>query len=346
MTSYRVAIIGTGSRAVAHANAYSHIDNAVLTACASPTEARREKFAAKYGIRAYADASEMIRIEQPDLVHIVTPPSVRLEPMTIVSELGVPACTVEKPIALEVSDWKQLESLERTSRTKFGVCHQLRWFPSLIRCRDAIASGALGQVLMIDSSAGMDITNQGTHALHYGNFLNGDRQVVEVFGAASGWNQSDPSHPGPENSLGTLAFDNGVRMLWTTGPTAPRAGDPGTVWQHVRIGAFTETGRVLFEEFGRREIVGDGPTLSGDYGGMEGWKQENHTAQIAFHKDMLDWVHDDNAPVGTSLSRSLHEWKAVLALYASVLSRQPIRLDSFDPEEDLVETLRKTLTHV
>jgi predicted dehydrogenase len=343
MKTYRVAIIGAGSRAGAHVNAYQLIENAGVVACSAPSPNRREPFAARYGIKAYADAGEMIQQEKPDLVHIVTPPSVRESVMRLVSDCGVQADTFEKQSAIVVDDWKALRRLQKETRTRFGVCHQFRWHPTLARCREALASGRLGKLLMVEATAGMDITNQGTHALHYGNSLNGDAEVVRVFGAVSGWDQQDLSHPGPENSLACLTFDNGTRMFWNTGPLAPRAGDPGTVWQHVRVAGFAEKGRVLWEEFGRWEIVGPDGAEGGDYGGMENWARENLKAQAGFHRDMLAWIEDDSRPVGTNLTRSLHEWNAVLALYASALTRQPVELASFYPPSDLVEKLKLAL---
>jgi len=332
MKKYRAAIVGCGGRSPAFANTHQYIDRAELVACCSLDKEQTEKTAERYGIRGYGDAALMIETEKPDLVHLVTPPRTRVELMTLVSALGVPACTVEKPIAIGVRDWKALSDLERTTKTKFGVSHQFRWQPHLVKCREAIESGELGKPLFVDASAGLTITDQGTHSLHYGNSLNGDRQVVRVFGAISGWG-NDEYHPGPVNSVGYITFDNGVRMLWNTGPTAPVCGDPEMSYQHVRAAAYAERGRVLWEEFGKWEIVGPNGVQSGDYGGREEWRANNIKAQTAFHEEMIDWLEDDSKPAGTNLKRSLHEWKAVLALYASSLTRSPIIMDEFDPTE-------------
>lgn len=343
MDRYRVAIIGAGPRAVDHCAADVALPDVEMVAVASPTPTRRDALAARFGLRAYGDVADMLRTEQPDLVHVVTPPSVRVDILRLLAEYGVPAATVEKPIALGVADHRALSELV-DGPTRIGVCHQFRWYPSLVRCREALASGRLGRVLMVDASAGMDITNQGTHALHYGNALNGDRRVVEVFGTASGWNLDDPAHPGPEDSLGQLTLDDGSRMVWATGPRTPRVGDPSTTWQHVRVAAHAELGRVEWAEFGGWAIVGPDGMESGEFEGFPAWQQGNMVAQAAFHAEMLTWLRDAEQPCGTNLARSLHEWQAVLALYASALERRPIRLDQFAPSDDLVGRLKATLT--
>ena len=340
MKTYRAAVIGCGVRAPDHIDAYQYIPNAEVVACCAPSERRRGPLAAKYGIRSYASAEEMIRVEKPDIVHIVTWPDTRVELMTLVAELCVPLCTTEKPLATGAADWRKLVELEKRTRTKFAVSHQVRWQPYLRKCQEALFSGALGKVLLVEMTSGMNIAGQGTHTLNYGMALNGDAPVLRVYGSATGWDTTDPGHPGPTTHEAVLAFANGVRGLWTSGPISPRCGDPATSWQHVRLAAYAERGRVLFEEFGKWEIVSPAGKESGDFGGMEGWRKNNIIAQAEFHKAMLAWLEDDGKAPGTNFKQALHESAVVLALYQSAVQGGPVELDGFDPADDLVEQFR------
>ena len=144
MKSYKAAIVGCGQRAHDHVEAYRHLPNVRVVACSAPSPTRREPFAQKYGLKAYADTAEMIRRERPDIVHLITWPKTRVELMTLVSDLDVPLCTVEKPVAIGVDDWRALQRLESESKTKFAVCHQLRWHPNLRKCQESIARGEIG----------------------------------------------------------------------------------------------------------------------------------------------------------------------------------------------------------
>ena len=343
MTTYKAAVVGCGGRAPAHIEAYQHLKNAEIVACCARTDPRREALADKYNLTPYDDVAKMIKAEQPDLVHIVTPPNARVPLMTTVSDLGVPLCTVEKPIATQVRDWKQLLDLEANSDTKFGVCHQFRWQPHLVKCQEALKSGKLGSVKFLDFSAGMNISGQGTHILNYGMSFNDNSPVVRVFGAASGTEQSDQVHPAPDSSVGYVTFQNGVRGLWNNGPTAPRTGDPETIWQHVRVAAYAEQGRVSYEEFGRWEIISPAGSESGDFGGMDEWRRNNILAQAGFHQSMIDWHEMETKPSGTNLKQSLHEWSVVLALYLSAVERRPIEMAEFDPPDDLFDRLLRAL---
>ena len=346
MKRYRAAIVGCGNRSRAHIKAYELIGDAEVVACCAPSPARRDPLAAEFGLRAYADARTMIEKEKPDIVHLVLQPRLRVEPMTWVAERKVPLCTVEKPIAIGVADWKALCGLEAGSSTKFAVCHQGRWHRVLVKCREALTSGALGQVRFIDMAAGVNIADQGTHILNYGMSLNGDSPVVQVFGTASGTAELDSSHPAPDTTAGYLTFENGARALWINGHTGldrrPSFSDKAP-WGHLRIAAYAEKGLARFELLGTWTVISPGSVEQGDWGGGETLSQDNLSAQAGFHQAMFAWLEDEGKAPGTNLKQSLHEWKTVLALYASTVEHAPVDMSGFDPPEDLLERLRAVL---
>ena len=337
MPEYSVALIGCGHRSRPHITPYREIDEAEVVACCAPSPTHREVLASEFDLNSYSDAREMIETEEPDLVHIITPPRVRVGVMDLVSELGVPACTVEKPIAIGVKDWRALCELEARSQTRFAVCHQLRWERDLTRCRETLQSGELGRVELLDFTAGMNISGQGTHILHYAMSLNGDSPVEKVFGSVTGPCELDQRHPAPAGSQACVRFENGVRGIWVNGSMAPRCGDPDVIHEHVRASARTQKGAVHWEEFGRWQIVSPEGARGESFQGHDVWEEKNHEAQTGFHRQMLRWTEDDAAEAGTNLKQSLHEWKAVLALYASALERRPVELADFDPEPGLLK---------
>src|SRR5947209_3055664 len=132
---YRAAIVGCGPRSINHARAYAQIGRAELVACCSRRAEVRDPFAARFGMRAYDGMAEMLEREKPDLVHLVTWPAGRAGLMALANQHDVPACIVEKPIACQVADWRELCALEAVTRTKFATCHQFRWHAALSACR-------------------------------------------------------------------------------------------------------------------------------------------------------------------------------------------------------------------
>ena len=345
MPKYRSAIIGCGGRAYGHANAYQHVYRAELVACANRSDtARREKFTETFGITGYADAEQMILTEQPDLVHLVAMPDQWRELMPMVSGLGVPACIVEKPIACSVEDWRFLCQLEAGTDTKFGVGKQFRWHPNLMRCQNALRYDELGNLRFLDFSCGMNIAAQGTHIIDWAMFLNGDSPIIRVFGNASGTELLDSDYPAPDTTSCQVLFENGVYGFWNTGWTSPRVVEDPAGYKHCRIAAYTDSGHVRFEEFGTWEVTS--PKMS-EYPVFpttpETWRAHNDRAQAGLTNAMFNWLEDDTRPVGTNLKRALHQFNAVLGIYASAISHQPIDIP-FEPSGDLDAQLREILS--
>lgn len=104
MSDFKCAIIGVGqNRSRGLAAAYAHIDRGHLASVSARTEESRSPFARQFNVaNAYGDYREMFEKERPDLVHVNTPPDVRLEVMEAAEAAGVPALIVEKPLAVQV----------------------------------------------------------------------------------------------------------------------------------------------------------------------------------------------------------------------------------------------------
>ncbi|MCY4553593.1 MAG: hypothetical protein OXC79_07955, partial [Candidatus Poribacteria bacterium] len=73
------------------------------------------------------------------------------------------------------------------------------------------------------------------------------------------------------------------------------------------------------------------------------WRENNDLAQARLTEAMFDWLEDDTRPVGTNLKRALHQFNAVLGIYASAIFRQPIDIP-FEPSTDLDLQLREVLS--
>ena len=80
--SYKCAILGCGGRSAGHSEAYEHITRGKLVACCDLNEQRLRPYAEKFEIpNQYTDLDEMLNKEKPDVVHVITPPTLRVELM-------------------------------------------------------------------------------------------------------------------------------------------------------------------------------------------------------------------------------------------------------------------------
>lgn len=341
MAKYRSVVLGCRGRSNKHVIPYKFVDRAEMVACCDMVDDVREKFCKKYDIKGYADPREMIEKEKPDLIHIVTRPSTRVDLLTLISDMGVPACIVEKPIATESKDWKKLCELEKKTKTKIGIGAQFRYHNDMTRCREALASGKLGAPLFMESTAGSTMCDQGVHVLDWAMSLNNDSPVTRVFGTASGDSEIETKHPSPDNTNATLTFANDVQCRWTLGTEAPRVKcvyDQPERYSHCRVAVYCEKGRVLYEEFGKWEIVSPEGIESGHNANMDERNAGNDRAQANLTNAMFDWLEDDSKIVGTHFKRALAQWNVILGLYASAVYRKPIEVP-FDPPDDLFEQL-------
>ncbi len=339
MAKHRAVILGCGPRSDWHVRAYGLVKEAEMVACCDSIDERRERFESQYGLRGYRDPVAMIEKERPDLIHVVTRPGTRVEQLTLISQLGVPACIVEKPIALGANDWRALCTLAETTKTKIAVGAQWRYSPYIARCREVLKSGQLGRPLFTEATAISSICDQGVHVLDWVMSLNEEAPVRLAFGAIHGADELETSQPGPRSATAQLEFSNGVGCAFTIGTTAPQVQTKYEAigrYSHCRTAVYCEHGRVLFEEFGKWEIVSSEGTAGGETHSMDEWQQHNDESQANLTKATLTWLEDDAKPADTHLKRSLAQWNAILGVYASGVWGQPVELP-FNPPDDLFQ---------
>ena len=203
-------------------------------------------------------------------------------------------------------------------------------------------NGELGAVNFLDFSCGMNLAAQGTHIIDWAMFLNNDSPIVRVFGTASGAELLDSDYPAPDTTSCQVLFENGVYGFWNTGWTSPRVTDDAAVHTHCRVTAHGETGYVRFEEFAGWQIVST-ERVEKHQTTPDEWRANNDLAQARLTQAMFDWLEDDTRPVETNLKLALHQFNAVLGIYASAISHQPIDLP-FEPPDDLDAQLREILS--
>ena len=100
---YKCAIVGVGpNRSREHADAYKHIKSGQLACVSARSADRLQAFGEQFGINSlYKDYREMFAREKPDLVHLNTPPNIRLEVLEAAELAGVSAVIMEKPLAIQ-----------------------------------------------------------------------------------------------------------------------------------------------------------------------------------------------------------------------------------------------------
>ena len=334
---YRCAFLGCGGRARGHARAYKHVKRGELIAICDMNEERLHPFGEDFGIDTrYTDLNEMLEKEKPDLLHIVTPPTIRHSLMSVASEHGVPAVIVEKPIAVEAEDWRDLVELEKTSQTKFCVNTQLNFHPRNLELKADVSAGKIGDIKFIDASARSTPIDQGPHVLQLVSSYIDNSRPVKVFGQISGGRNLQSRQPSPDHATASITYENGVRALVTFGTEgAPSISDNPGAHRHKRVAVFGTRGFVHWNMDGWER----GTPEDGYETGSHSYGEQDVLGQAALTEAVFDWLEDDNRVHSTHLAQSLAEFNLILGIYASGLTHKPIQLP-FDPPDGLIDSIK------
>ena len=338
---YKCAIIGVGpNRARGLAEAYRHIEGGRLVAASARTPERLSAFADEFSIeKRYTDYREMFAVERPDLVHVNTPPSVRLEVMEAAQASGVGALIVEKPLAIAAEDYRAIAAFAAGSPVKIAINHQLHFQPRRFALQQRVAAGDIGELRCVDASCGMNLAYQGTHALQaIGAFLPG-RTPVQVFAqvsGAQGLQDTPKKHFAPDHAQAVIAYDDGIQAHLQSGITAPKVGREG-INTHKRIAVYGTRGYVHWTMWSW-EIGVDGRVESGAHE----YPDEDILGQARMTEAMFAWLADERAVHPLNLQGALVDFNVILGIYTSALERRPVELPC-EPADGLIGRLSAVL---
>lgn len=344
---YKCAILGCRGRARAHARAYENVKGGKLAAICDMKEELLNGFGDEFGIDTrYTDLDEMLSKEKPDLLHIVTAPvmrgtneRIRYPLLNQASEHGVPAIIIEKPIAVESEDWRQIHELSKRTKTKVAINTQLNFHPKNLELKRDVAEGKIGAIKFIEASARNPPVDQAPHVLQLVSSYIDNSQPAKVMGQIAGVGNLDGAQPSPSNATGIVTYQNGVQASVAFGPEmAPKVSESKGNNQHKRVCVFGEKGFVHWRFNGWDRYTPDDGFESGNHG----YGGENAVAQTNLTEAMFDWLDDESKVHPTNLPQSLAEFNLLLGIYYSGLSNSVIDLP-FDPPDGLIDMFRERL---
>lgn len=144
----RVGVIGLGSVAEVHLDAYRRARGIAVVAAADVLPERAHATAERFGVRAYLDHVEMLRDARLDIVCILTGPQQRLAIALDCADHGVPTLC-EKPLSVSVEEGRRI--VERFAEVKVPLFYgsSYRFLPAVAEARRLIADGAIGDVRLL-----------------------------------------------------------------------------------------------------------------------------------------------------------------------------------------------------
>ncbi|RKU31532.1 hypothetical protein C6497_01675 [Candidatus Poribacteria bacterium] len=344
---YKSAFLGCGGRARAHASAYRFVKGGKIGAICDMNEELLNKFGDDFDVSArYTDFDEMLEKEKPDLLHIVTAPvlrgtnqRIRYSLMKQASDHNVPAAIVEKPIAVESEDYKQIAGLAEETSTKFIVNTQLNFHPKNLELKQDVADGKIGEIKFIDASARSTPVDQAPHVLQLVSSYIDNSRPVRVLGQIAGKEQLDSAQPSPMHAAAQAIYDNGlhVSLAFGTGMGTLASEGGGTV-THKRVFVVGTKGFVHWRFSSWERSTHDG----GYEGGPLNYGEQDIQAQGNLTEAAFDWLDDENNEHPTHLKQSLAEFNLLLGIYYSGITNEIIDLP-FEPPDGLMGSLKEEL---
>jgi predicted dehydrogenase len=146
----RVGIVGSGVIAETHVP-YIRSTGASVVGLADVSLTRACDFADRFNVqRVYRSLSDLVRVERPDVVHLLTPPHTH-------ATLAIEALDhkvhvlVEKPMALEEADAAAMTAAAERNGVLLTVDHNRLFDPPMQIARQLYSSGALGELVAVQS---------------------------------------------------------------------------------------------------------------------------------------------------------------------------------------------------
>ncbi|PTY08398.1 oxidoreductase [Opitutaceae bacterium EW11] len=204
-TTYRAAIVGTGSISDAHVRAIGTTGGRVVLEAAMDIDAARvAAFARQFSVsRTYTDYAKMLREVKPDLVFVATPPGTHAAISIQAMEAGAWAFC-EKPLCGSLAEIDLIEAAERRTGCFTSCIFQMRFASSTAHLLELADAGRLGRPLVgvcntlwyrdedyyavpwrgsWDTELGGPTTGLGIHAMDHFLQLMGDWREVRAAAA-------------------------------------------------------------------------------------------------------------------------------------------------------------------
>jgi predicted dehydrogenase len=199
----RLGMIGAGNIGRVHMETFKQVAGAEITAITDVFIPGAEKAAADFGIgQVHSSAETLIQDEQIDAVIIGVPNQFHAA-LTIQALKAGKHVLLEKPMALNLEEARQIVKAQQEYKKIVMVAHQMRWeWPSL-QVKEQIEKGALGDIYNAKAgwfrrkgipgwgtwftqtaqSGGGPLIDIGVHMLDLSLYLMGNPKPVSVFGS-------------------------------------------------------------------------------------------------------------------------------------------------------------------
>lgn len=140
---WRIGLVGFGSIAFAHAEAYTSVGWRVVAVADPDPAARGRASTALPGVRLYDDYPALVADPQVEVIALLTQPTLR-EPVVAAAARARKPILTEKPLATTLEQAERMVRLAESAGIPFAVSQNYRWAGANFFARHLIARGLIG----------------------------------------------------------------------------------------------------------------------------------------------------------------------------------------------------------
>ena len=150
MNKVRLAIVGCGTISQLNAPGYLEHEQCEVTALCDPARERAEQRAAQWGItpRIYTSYDQLLDDPDIDAVELLTPTPLHAEQSIAALEAGKHV-SCQKPMARNLEEAGRIAQAVARADTFFRVTENFLYYPPLVKAKELIASGVIGEPNMV-----------------------------------------------------------------------------------------------------------------------------------------------------------------------------------------------------
>jgi UDP-N-acetyl-2-amino-2-deoxyglucuronate dehydrogenase len=226
---HRVAIVGCGSIAAAHAYgvalAARERGDVELVGLADLHLDAAVGLGSRFGVPATAcfdDYRLMLDTLRPDVVYVAVWHGQHAEVTIAAAARGARLVVCEKPMAATLGDADAMLVACRREHVKLVISHQRRFFPGWTVARELIASGTIGRPQHVRLQVRDGLLNSATHSVDLARYVLGDPETVGVVAAVQrATDRYERGQRAEDSAIASIEVAHGVRITLESDLGAP-----------------------------------------------------------------------------------------------------------------------------
>jgi UDP-N-acetyl-2-amino-2-deoxyglucuronate dehydrogenase len=232
MKMYRVGIIGCGAIFIMHAYPLHRLENTEIKAVCDIKPEALKSASALFQCDGYEDYKELLKRDDIDVVHILTPHYLHAQ-MAIDAANAGKHVLIEKPMAISMDEAYGMIEAGKRNHVTIGVISQNRYNDAAVAIKKALTDGSLGKVISQrvilswakpadyyknsdwrgtwDKEGGALLIDQSIHVMDLARWFI-DEEIESV--QASIANRNHPDIETEDTAEGLITYRSGVKTVF------------------------------------------------------------------------------------------------------------------------------------